>query len=277
MESVREMLFRGSRSVPSYSPEEAQRLTAQMRVEAYNSCTGSLSGYDCKKCMNRGSLALLNEAGNGILMRDCSCMKIRRCVWKMESSGLSDIIRKYTFDSFRCNTDWQEKLRSTAETFAKKADSWFLLCGQSGAGKTHLCTAICRQLLLDGREVVYMPWREDITTLKGLSLDSEEREKQLQRIKTAEVLYIDDLFKNGRDKDGSSMPTRADVELAFEIMNYRYNSRLVTILSTERSPQELLEIDQALGSRITERSEEYVLFVGPDSSRNYRLRSIVSL
>lgn len=277
MELIRDLLFKKCGSVPSYSPGEAQKLTAQLRTDAYNSCTGNLSGYDCKKCMNRGNMALLNKAGDGIVMRDCSCMKIRRCVWKMEASGLSDIIRKYTFESYCCNSDWQEKLRSAAEAFAKRPNSWFLLCGQSGAGKTHLSTAICRQLLLDGREVVYMPWREDIATLKGLSMDSEEREKQLQRIKTAEVLYIDDLFKNGRDKDGSSMPTRADVEIAFEVLNYRYNSHLVTILSTERSPQELLEIDQALGSRIMERAEENVLFVGADSSKNYRLRNIVSL
>lgn len=277
MASVRTLLSGMCKSAQSYNPQEALRRSAQMKADTYNSLPGTLTGYECKKCQNRGISAFVKDSGDGIKMRECDCMKIRRCVWKMEESGLRDIIRRYTFDSYQCKADWQVRLRKKAEAFSKEPVGWFLLCGQSGAGKTHLCTAISRQLLLDGHEVVYMPWREDISALKGLSLGSTERENRLDRLKEAEILYIDDLFKNGRDKDGCNDPTRTDVELAFEIINYRYNKNAPTILSTERPPQELLDIDQALGSRITERAGENVLHISPDRSRNYRLRRVEDL
>lgn len=266
-----------SRLVPPCDPAEAHQKLDAMKAKTYNEIRGNLTGCDCTKCLNRGDIAFVKDSGYGIKFRECDCMKIRRCVWKMEVSGLRDIIRQYTFESYKCKEEWQTKLRERAEGYAKDPSSWFLLCGQSGSGKTHLCTAISRQLLLDGHEVVYMPWREDISALKGLPLGSTERENQIARLKEAEVLYIDDLFKNGRDKDGNMDPTRTDVELAFEIINYRYNKGAPTILSTERSPQELLEIDQALGSRIMERAGENVFHIAPNRNRNYRLRFLENL
>ncbi len=277
MDKVNDLISKVSKSGQSYSPEEAQRLTAQLRVDSYNSSTGEQTGYDCPKCKNRGNFAVLSDDASSHFMRDCSCMKIRNCIKKMKRSGLNDVIRKYTFEAYNCTEDWQKTIRAKAEAYATNPQGWFLLCGQSGAGKSHLCTAICRKFLLDEREVIYMPWREDIAALKSFSTDSEDRRKLLQSLKNAEILYIDDLFKNGKDKDGSAPPTRADIDLAFEIINYRYNKQLLTIISTERSPQELLDIDQATGGRIAERAAEYLLHIGQDVGKNYRLRNVVTL
>lgn len=83
-------------------------------------------------------------------------------------------------------------------------------------------------------------------------------------------MYIDDLFKVGRAADGTSNPTGADVSLAFEIINYRYVNHLPTIVSTEKSPQELVGIDEATGSRIIELAGGNVYSIGRDQRRNYR-------
>ena len=232
MDKLSNLISQGSKSAPSYSPEEAQRITAKMRVDTYNSTEGKLTGCDCAKCKNRGRIAVLHDDYSGFYMQDCSCMKIRRCVWKMEKSGLREIIRSCTFDAFTCLSPWQEAVKEKAVAYAANPSGWFLLCGQSGAGKTLLCTAICRKFLLEEHEVFYMPWRDDIEQIKALSLESEERHKRLQELKCKEILYIDDLFKNGKDKDGSALPTRADIDIAFEIINYRYNNHLLTIIST---------------------------------------------
>ena len=79
----------------------------------------------------------------------------------------------------------------------------------------------------------------------------------IDRFKKAEVLYIDDLFKTGRNPDGSEpKPTAADINAAFEIINYRYNNpALLTIISSELNEDELLDIDEAVGGRIFERSK----------------------
>ena len=78
-----------------------------------------------------------------------------------------------------------------------------------------------------------------------MSLDGERRGEIISGYKTAQILYIDDLYKVGKAADGTSNPTGADVSLAFEIINHRYINHLPTIISTEKPPQELVEIDEA--------------------------------
>ena len=204
-------------------------------------------------------------------------MKIRRCVWEMEKSGLKNIIREKTFEAYSTTEPWQKQLKDGANAYADHPEGWLLFCGQSGSGKTHLCTAVGRNRLLAGDEVRYMPWREKISEIKGMSLDNERRADILHGFKTAQVLYIDDLFKTGRAADGSSNPTGADIGLAFEIINHRYINHLPTIVSTEKTPQELVEIDEATGSRIIEMAGGNVYSIGRDQKRNYRLRGVVTV
>ena len=204
-------------------------------------------------------------------------MKIRRCVWEMEQSGLKNLIREKTIEAFTATDEWQKAIKAGAVAYADKPSGWLLFCGQPGSGKTHLCTAVCRHRLLTGDEVRYMPWRDKIAEIKAMSLDNERRTEILQGFKTAQILYIDDLYKVGRAADGSSNPTGADIGLAFEIINHRYINHLPTIVSTEKTPQELVEIDEATGSRIIEMAGSNVYSIARDTKRNYRLRGVVTV
>lgn len=260
------------RSVPSYDPEAF----ARMKADTINGAPGDLTGYDCPQCRNRGYIALPKEDG-GVAFRECGCMSIRRCVWEMEKSGLKNIIREKTFEAYHAAEPWQRAIKAGAERYAAEPKGWLLFCGQSGSGKTHLCTAVCRQLLLNGNEVRYLPWRDKIAELKAMALDSERRTEILNGFKNARVLYIDDLFKTGRAADGSASPTGADIGLAFEIINYRYINHLPTLISTEKKPQELVEIDEATGSRILELCGENVFSIARDPRRNYRLRQVAEV
>jgi DNA replication protein DnaC len=136
-----------------------------------------------------------------------------------------------------------------------------MACGSVGSGKTHLCTAICGALLDQGKFVRYMLWRDESVKLKAIVNDGEY-EAEIKPLKNCQVLYIDDLFKGGA--------TAADIKLAFEILNSRYNRRLTTIISCEKTPEELLAIDEALGSRIYERSKGNCVVI--HGSKNWRLR-----
>ena len=100
----------------------------------------------------------------------------------------------------------------------------------------------------------------------------------IDRFKKAEVLYIDDLFKTGKAPDGSVLKiTGADVNVAFEIINYRYNNpALVTIISSELTEDEILDIDEATGGRIYERAKK-AFSIGKDRKKNYRIKGAVSL
>ncbi|MBR3973250.1 MAG: ATP-binding protein [Oscillospiraceae bacterium] len=254
----------------SFDPAEHERL----KIDSYNKTAGNLTGYDCPKCLNRGRYAIPKESG-GMSIVDCDCMKIRRCVQKMEASGLREVIKSYTFDAFQDNEPWQTAIKRGAADYANKVDGWLLFCGQSGSGKTHLCTAVCRQLLLAGKEVRYMPWRQDVRELKAM--ESNSQVEALKKLQTAPILFIDDLFKTGRTADGSFNPTAADVNLAYDLINYRYLKRLTTIISTERSPAELVDIDEASGGRIVEMAQGHTYCIEKKQGRNYRLRGVVTV
>lgn len=248
----------------------------KIKADSYNQSEGDLTGMDCRKCLNRGRIAHPKEDGN-LAFSECDCMKVRRSIWKMEKSGLKNVIKEMKFERFQAAEAWQENIMARAMAYADSMDGWLLFCGQVGSGKSHLCTAVCRQRLLNGDEVHYMPWRDDIAQLKALSLDNEKREKYIADLKTAQILYIDDLFKTGKAADGSSNPTSADVSIAFEIINYRYINHLPTIVSTEKTPQELIEIDEATASRIIERAKGYTIQISRNPGRNYRLRDVVEV
>jgi DNA replication protein DnaC len=66
------------------------------------------------------------------------------------------------------------------------------------------------------------------------------------------------------------------VNVAFEIINYRYNNpNLLTIISSELSEDELLDVDEAIGGRIYERARTFS--IAKDRKRNYRIRRTVTL
>ena len=120
-----------------------------------------------------------------------------------------------------------------------------------------------------------MLWRDDIARLKSLAMEPDERQAMIDRFKTAEVLYIDDLFKTGKGQDGRAQrPTGPDITTAFEIINYRYNNpQMITIISSEWTEDELMDIDEATGGRIFEKSK--TISIGRDRKRNYRTRKAV--
>lgn len=137
-----------------------------------------------------------------------------------------------------------------------------MFLGQVGSGKTHLSLAICNKLMDDGVGVLYMGYRDVITYIKQNIMDSEVYERVMSRYKNAKVLLIDDLFKGSVSK--------SDVNIMFEIVNFRYFNNLPVIVSCEKDIEKLLEIDEAIGSRLIEMSKDY-LVVMKGSKLNFRV------
>ena len=273
MKELASLLERISGLDTSSEPLDAKE-AEQRKVDDWNNSEGTLheeDGYHCPICKNRGDIAELMEYPQGCWQhkfRVCKCMATRASIRRMNESGLGNVIRDCTFDKFETNEPWQQTIKAAAMEYAKGKHGWLYMGGQSGAGKSHLCTAVCREFLLGGKAVAYMMWADDAARLKAVSLEAEQRERMMDRFKKTEVLYIDDLFKSGKGTE----PTTADVNLAFEILNHRYHNRMLTILSTEKSPGELVNIDEATGSRILELARENTYHIHPDRKKNFRLR-----
>lgn len=247
----------------SFNPEEYEA----KRVEMMNQTPGNLGGYNCPRCLNRGYSAELR--GRYIVSVECHCMAIRRSIRRAEKSGLGDLLERHTFEAFQTLEPWQARAKKLAQEYAAAPDGWFVSSGASGSGKTHLCTAVCKRLLDDGRSVRYELWRETAQKIKAAALDGDARSKLLNPLKNAEVLYLDDFLKTAR----GTAPTKADIELAFDIIGARYNTKALTLLSTELTVDELLSLDEALGGRIHEmcrKGAQYLSFAG--DNKNWRLR-----
>ena len=227
-----------------------------------------LGGIDCPVCENRGYVIAINK--DGVLgTRECSCMNQRRSIRAIRTSGMEDMISRYTFDNYETPDKERQELKAAALDFCNRDTGWFYIAGKSGSGKTHLCTAICAELIKRNKRTQYMLWRDESVKLKSGVNDRQWYEARIKKLKTVPVLYIDDFWKSRRSEDHVRV-TDADVNLAFEILNTRYNdSSLRTIISTEMALPEVLDIDEATGSRIYERSRG---FVKKAPSENWRLR-----
>lgn len=255
----------------------------QKKADDYNASVGDLNekdGYDCPACKNKGTMMIVEVRDNWPRprVRECKCMAMRYTIARMKRSGLQNIITQCTFDKYEELDPWHTSVKKRAMEYAATPHGWFFMGGQSGAGKSHLCTAICRSFLLRGDRVQYMMWVDDAAQLKGIVNEGADYVREVDRFKKAPVLYIDDLFKVQNDNgQNRGKPTAADVRLAFEIINYRVVSKLPTIISSEFTLGELVDIDQAVAGRIAEMAEFNAINITPDIKKNYRLRKVVTV
>ena len=258
----------------------------QWKADQANELSGDLDkkdGYNCEKCKNRGftSHIVYNEMFNyyATVARICECERIRKGIRRLNRSGLKNIVQKYTFDKYETPDEWQKLIKKAAIRFCSDTENnWFFIGGMTGAGKSHICTAIATTYIKRGKNCHYMLWRDEIARLKAIVNDAEQYEKAMRELKETDVLYIDDLFKSGKGEDGKpKAPTVADVNAAFEIINYRYNNpKLVTIISSERTLTDMFNIDEAIAGRIVEKTKEcgYCFNLRYDRSRNWRLKGL---
>lgn len=274
----------GEASALNYDEETKVR----MSCDDYNNRVGNLNeidGYDCPVCKNRGMISVPKQDSAGHWAEwhtMCDCRKTRHTLRKLKQSGLKNMIHDYTFDKYIAEEPWQETIKAGALRFIEdEENTWFFIGGASGAGKTHICTAIAAHYLNKGKFVKYMLWRDDVVKLKANVNDSEAYDNMMHELKTADVLYIDDLFKTGKNNDGMPQkPTGADINIAFELLNYRYNNpELITLISSESRVKDILDIDEAIGGRIAERTIQfgYGINIKPDRNKNYRLKGSVEL
>lgn len=113
--------------------------------------------------------------------------------------------------------------------------------------------------------VLYMQYREVIIQLKQNMIDEFYYQKEISRYKNATVLLIDNLFKGKVNE--------SDINIMFEIINYRYLKRVPIIVSSELTSNKLLYFDEAIGSRILEMCQDRTIeFTG--EKLNHRLQKI---
>ena len=221
--------------------------------------------YDCPKCRDLGYTFEMGKDNNEIAV-PCQCLSKKRAVENLKKCGLSDVFKKKTFESYKTLTTSQiaakhKSLKYCKSDFQNKKS--IILSGRSGTGKTHLGIAIMLNLIEQGVNCRYVEYNNMIISLKQSVMDELNHLKEMEKLLNPRVLFIDDFLK-GKTTD-------SDLNYIYRIINSRYLSNKQLIISTEKSMEEILSWDEAVGSRLVEMAGENIIYFD-ENSLNYRLK-----
>lgn len=120
-----------------------------------------------------------------------------------------------------------------------------IFMGRNGCGKTHLAAAIGNYRLQKGEPVLFVFVPDFLDHLRSTFIpDSKVTYDELfERVKTAPLLILDDF--------GEQASTPWAQEKMYQVINYRYNERLYTVITT-CLPLEKME--SRIGSRLADTS-----------------------
>lgn len=210
-------------------------------------------------------------------MKICECRKKESSKKQWANYGVDPAEIKTLGQFDTRNERLLERAKNLALNYVSNVENnknWIAFMGQSGAGKSHLSKAVGAMLIKKGFKVVYMPYSEAIMELKRNTMNEENYNKILNKFMKADVLIIDDLFKEKiKNNKLTADLTEADLKHIYPLLNYRYNNNLRTVISTEATLQILRTLDEALCGRIVEKCVDNIV-VFNDMKYNYRFRNI---
>lgn len=158
----------------------------------------------------------------------------------------------------QADLDSLQKALRTATEFAKKPRGWLVFNGTYGCGKTHLAAAIGNTLADLGQPPLFISVSELLDHLRATFNPNSPTslDRRFEEIRTAPLLILDALGEQ------SSTPWAA--EKLFQLLDYRYISRLPTVITTAKY---LEELDARVVSRLV---DERLCTVCAITAKGYR-------
>ena len=189
-----------------------------------------------------------------------------------------ELQKSMTFDRFdwrrlnlpREQRDNLERVYRLALDYAKSPEGWLVLQGITGCGKTHLAAAIINHRYQAGKPARFVVVPEFLDHLRStFSPDSKVSYDQLfESVKTTPLLVLDDF--------GEQSTTPWAQEKLYQVINYRYNAQLPTIITTRCSTD---EIEGRISSRFVDPKISMIFRIeapdyrgGPHPSKSTRIR-----
>ena len=197
-----------------------------------------------------------------------TCTKIgqfhsARLEYVKKTSRMPDYLLRKSIDNFTITQWWQQNLMTTLSMWQLEDNKWVCITGGPGTGKTHVCSALVNELLGRGIGVIYTYYGEIIEAVKYRD------QAFLDMIRNAPVLFLDDLYKGNI--------TFQEIKETAMLINYRYTHDLVTLITTEKTPDELFDIDQATTGRIISRCDGCWADLPHDKESDYRIKDFLGM
>ena len=126
-----------------------------------------------------------------------------------------------------------EKAFNLAIDFAKSPDGWLVFQGVNGCGKTHLAAAIANYRYQAGESALFRVVPEFLDHLRAtFSPESKvSYDRLFESVKKTPLLILDDF--------GEQSTTPWAQEKLYQVINYRYNALLPTVITTRCTTDEL--------------------------------------
>ncbi len=145
-------------------------------------------------------------------------------------------------------TDHQQRslraAKSYVQRWANSPDGWLSLHGPYGVGKTHLAVAAAGEREDRGDEIFFATVADLLDYLRAtFAPDSDvSHDDLLDRIRNADVLVLDDM--------GAERSTPFAEDKLFQIVGYRYEERLPTIITTSQQIEAIASARPRIASRL---------------------------
>lgn len=191
--------------------------------------------YECDACGDTGYIDY----------KMCDCMRKKLILAGYASSGIGTLMQTQSFENF--SLDYYkadrmtyllmqsnlERAKEYAKTFHPARSENLAMFGGTGLGKTHLSTAIAREVIEGGWDVVYVSCVDmfaDYEAQRFGNSTGTPTGADLSRYTDCDLLIIDDL--------GTELTNQFTTSCLYGLLNTRLNRHLPVILSTNLETDE---------------------------------------